>query len=158
MSGAPAPLPRQSRLVLWIFSLLITLIHSALALPTNGNSHGSIRRTRLGSRDNSDNGLMGADPGTDSSGSDTGGDTGSGTDTSASGSMSGSGSMSTLSTEPVTVQLGAGFIIGCVLGVVGYAIVKLTMKTVRGGLSMTAERRGRWRGREEEEQPDLMEV
>lgn len=140
--------------ILWTLLLLITLINSTLALPTN-----SSYRLR---RQDADNGSSstGSDPGNDASGGSNN------MGTAASSSSSGSGSMSALSKEPVTVQLGAGFIIGCVLGVVGYAIVKLIMKMVRGGMEVSAERRGtstrQRRGSaisgRSEDRPDLFQI
>lgn len=83
-----------------------------------------------------------------------------------SSSDSNSYSMSALSGEPVTVQLGAGFIIGCVLGVVGYVLVRLAIRMIRGGMEVSSERR-RWDGRRRREsalsarsenRPDLFQI
>lgn len=118
--------------VCWILPLvLFTLINTSLALPSQ--SERPRRETLLGRDDssNDDSVIKALGPGSDGN-----------------GEIDGGGSMSSIGDEPVTVQLGAGFVIGCVLGVVGYALVKLARQSFRNTREASAARRATMSRRE----------
>lgn len=56
-----------------------------------------------------------------------------------------------LASQPVTIQLGAGFIVGCVVGVMLYGMMKVGSRLVERRLMPRGSSRVRERGREMEE-------
>lgn len=68
---------------------------------------------------------------------------------SSTGGTSDSGDV--LASQPVTVQLGAGFIVGCVAGVILYGMIKVGSRIVERRMVPRGESRTRDRGREMEE-------
>lgn len=61
---------------------------------------------------------------------------------SGSGDGASSGSSDIIGGQPATVQLGSGFIVGCVIGVILYTVVKLSMRIVRSTLAERRRSRG----------------
>lgn len=48
----------------------------------------------------------------------------------------------------MTVQLGAGFVVGCVIGVIIYGATRVGLRLMQGRVTPRTERRTRRRGRE----------
>lgn len=118
--GTPRPSPPLSgRLFLLLLTLLSLLLDTALAsLSSNGI----------------DDTTQTFGPSGSSSGSGSGSGTGTGS--------GGSGSTDIIGGQPATVQLGSGFIVGCVIGVILYTVVRLSMRVVKSTLADTRRNRG----------------
>lgn len=61
-------------------------------------------------------------------------------DGSPGGSSQGGDSVEVIGSQPATVQLGAGFIVGCILGVILYGTTRIGLRLVRRRGSRTRER------------------
>lgn len=111
--------------VLCAFLTLLSLLCPAFATvpsagETGGGSSGVYSQGLSGNPDDDDNSSRG--------------------DSDINGSVGNTGSMDLIGYQPATVQLGSGFIVGCVIGVIVYTIWQVSIKIVRRS---TAERRAR---------------
>lgn len=108
--------------IIFMLAALLALLHPAIAGGADNPSGMS-------------DGIPLSDPSFD------GGDSSSTNGTDSSSGSSSSGSVGVIGTQPATVQLGSGFIVGCVMGVIMYAAWRLCHKVARSDVVLRIRRR-----------------